>query len=69
MNQLAGAILGGIEGLFYLWFFDIILAACSGMAWASSLLAQIQASSWLSFLYRYNIISRLAMGIIKGILS
>lgn len=68
MNQLAGAFLGGLQGLFYLWIAALVITACSGMSWASYILGQIEASSWLSFLYHYNIISRIAIEIIKGIL-
>lgn len=67
MNQLAGALLGGLQGLIFLWLAFLLITACSTFSWAASLLEQIEASSWLSFLYRYNLISRLALGIIRGI--
>lgn len=66
VNQLAGALLGGIEALFFLWLAFLALSAFSAFPWAESLLAQIEASPWLSFLYRYNFVSRLALGIAKG---
>ncbi len=69
MNHMAGALLGGIQGLFYLWIAFLLVTVCSGTAWAQAALAQINASVWLSFLYHYNVIFKLALGILKGILS
>ncbi len=69
LNQIAGAFLGGIQGLFFLWIASLVITACSGMQWAMNLITQIEASKWLSILYHYNFVSRLAMGILKGILS
>lgn len=68
LNQLAGAVLGAVEGLFYLWIACLVLTACAGMGWASSIIAQIEASPWLSYLYHYNVVSRLLFYIIRGIL-
>lgn len=68
LNQLAGAVLGAAEGLFYLWLACLVLTACTGMGWATTVMAQIEASPWLSYLYHYNIISRLFFDIIRGIL-
>ncbi len=67
MNQLAGALLGGLQGLFFLWLASLPVTAFATAAWASAVLDQIEASPWLSFLYHYNLISRLALGIVKGI--
>lgn len=69
LNQIAGALLGGIQGLFFVWIASMVITACSSMTWAMNLIAQIEASKWLSILYHYNIVSRLAMGILKGIVS
>lgn len=69
LNKLAGAALGGLQGLFYLWLAGLVITACSGMGAASALLIQIEASPWLSFLYHYNLVSRLFFGIVQGILS
>ncbi len=67
MNQIAGAILGGIQGLFFLWLLSLVLTACAGTSWAATILRQVEASTWLSFLYDYNLLSKLALGILKGI--
>lgn len=69
LNQIAGALLGGVQGLFFIWIASLVITACSSMSWAMKLIAQIEASKWLSILYHYNFLSRLAMGILKGILS
>lgn len=69
MNQIAGAILGGIQGLFFLWLVSLLLTACANTFWAASILKQIEASPWLSFLYHYNLLSKLAVGILRAILS
>ncbi len=69
MNQLAGAFLGGLQGLFFLWLAALLVAAFSTTTWATAVLDQIAASPWLSFLYHYNPISRLVLGIVRGIIS
>ena len=69
MNQLAGALLGGLQGLFFLWLASLPVTAFATTSWASAILDQIEASSWLSFLYHYNLISHLALGIVRGIVS
>lgn len=67
MNQIAGAILGGVQGLFFLWLMSLLLTACTSASWATAILRQVEASAWLSFLYDYNLLSKLALGILKGI--
>lgn len=69
MNQIAGAILGGIQGLFFLWLISLLLTACASTFWAAPILRQVEASPRLSFLYHYNLLSKLAVGILRGILS
>lgn len=67
MNQIAGALLGGLQGLFILWLLSLLLTVCSGMGWAQVILVQIENSKWLSFFYHYNIISHLFLGLIRSI--
>ena len=69
MNQIAGALLGGVQGLCFLWIASLLITACSSTSWAMAVIDQIEASSWLSVIYHYNFISKLALGILKGILS
>ena len=67
VNKLAGALLGGIQGLFFVWLFLLLVMAFSTSGWASQVITQIESSKWLSFLYHYNVLSRLVLGFIKGI--
>lgn len=67
MNQLAGAVLGAVQGLLFLWVLSLLVTACSGMGWAASVITQINQSWWLSVLYHYNILSKVLLGIIQGI--
>ncbi len=69
MNQIAGALLGAVQGLFVLWLISLLLTACSSMGWAQTVLAQIENSAWLSFLYHYNIISQILLGLVKSIIA
>lgn len=69
MNKIAGAILGGIQGLAFFWIAALLLTAFATTAWGSFLLAQIEASTWLSILYQINPVSRIVLGILHGILT
>lgn len=69
LNKIAGALLGGIQGLLYLWVGCLIITAFSSAGWAMMVIHQIEASGWLSFLYHYNVVAKLAFGVIQGILS
>lgn len=68
INQIAGALLGAVEGLVFLWILCLVLTACSGTAWGMDLIRQVEASPWLSFLYTHNFLNVLAAGILRGIL-
>lgn len=69
LNQIAGAVLGAVQGLFFIWMASLLITACSGTSWGKVILGQIEASRWLPFLYHYNLLSKLALGILKGVLS
>lgn len=66
INQLAGAVLGGLQGLIFLWILCLIVTACSSTEWGRAIIRQIESSAWLSFLYDFNILSRIVMGAIKA---
>lgn len=68
MNKIAGALLGGVQGLIFLWIFCLILMAGSGTSWGMALLDQVEASKWLSFLYEHNFLNAIVMGVIHGML-
>ena len=54
LNQIAGAVLGLGEGLFYLWIFFMVISSFTGTLWGRRLLELINANVWLRFLYQYN---------------
>lgn len=67
INQIAGAILGGCQGLLALWVAALIVKACAAMPWAQAVLAQVDESLWLSFLYHNNIFNWLFVSILNSI--
>lgn len=68
MNQLAGAALGGIQGLLILWIFYLVIAMCSDSWWASESMKQINGSTWLRFLYDRNVFVLIWKSILKIVL-
>ena len=68
VNKIAGALLGGIQGLFFVWLTLLLVTAFSRSSWASAVIIQIESSKWLSFLYHFNFLSRLVLGVVKGML-
>lgn len=69
INKIAGALLGGVQGLFFVWLLLLLVTAFSQSGWARAVIGQIEASRWLSFLYRYNFLSKIAAGLVKGMLG
>lgn len=67
INQVAGAILGGLQGLLILWVAGLIVKACSAMPWAQEVLAQIDGSLWLGVLYHNNIFNWLILRIMNSL--
>lgn len=68
LNQIAGAILGGLEGLIFLWLAALIVTALSGTPAGAAVLREVAASSWLSWLYEHNFLTWLAIGFVTGLL-
>ena len=68
VNKLTGALLGGAEGLFFLWLLSLLVTAFSQSPWGAMIIAQIESSRWLTFLYHYNFVSKVVLGIIRGVL-
>ena len=68
LNQLAGALLGAVAGLLFIWLAGLVIKACSGMPWTQPLLMQIEASWWLSLLYQNNLFNWLFIRILNGFL-
>ena len=67
VNKLAGAALGGAEGLIFLWLAFLLITAFSTTEWGMHLNRMIGSSSWLSFLYDNNLLSKFVMSLIAGI--
>lgn len=67
INQIAGAILGGCQGLLVLWIAALIVKACAAMPWAQMVLVQVEGSLWLSFLYHNNIFNWLFISVLNSI--
>ena len=67
MNKIAGALLGGIQGLVFLWLACILITAFSGTTWGFALSRQIEASKWLSYLYNHNFLNLMVLGVLQGL--
>lgn len=65
MNKIAGAILGGVEALFFIWIACLIFTALSGTGIGILIMEQIDASVWLSYLYHNNLLAQIALSVIQ----
>lgn len=68
LNQIAGALLGGIQGLLCLWSGCVLVDIFSRTAWASAILEQIHISIWLTFLYENNLVNWIFIKILRSFL-
>ena len=68
INKVAGAALGGLEGLIFLWLGCLIITVFSGTAWGALLVQQIESSVWLSFLYTHNFLNIMVLGVLQRLL-
>lgn len=68
MNQIAGAILGGVQGLLIIWIGCLAIRFFSQRWWAQAALEQIQGSIWLQFLYQNNLINWILISILKSLI-
>lgn len=69
INQIAGAILGGVQGLFLIWFLALIVSVCSEMQWTQVIQEQIAGSWWLRFLYENNVFNWFFITILNSLAS
>ena len=69
MNQIAGAILGGIQGLLIVWIGCLMIRFFSETPWAQAALDQIQVSPWLQFLYQNNLINLIFIRILQSLIK
>lgn len=67
INQLAGAVLGGVQGLLFVWLFFLAVQLCTNLSWSAMVLSQIQKSAWLNFLYENNLLGLCFMSILGKI--
>lgn len=67
INKIAGALMGGIQGLVFVWLACILITAFSGTSWGLMLSQQIEASKWLSYLYSHNFINLMVLGVLQGL--
>lgn len=68
INKMAGAILGGVQALIFIWILCIVLTIFSGTEPGQIVFAQVNASPWLSWLYDHNILANLVLGLIRSLL-
>lgn len=68
LNHIAGALLGLAQGLVFLWVAGFVLGLFSATPVGKMLENQVYNSTWLTYLYRYNLINLILGGIVKGIL-
>lgn len=69
MNQIAGAILGGIQGLLIVWIGCLMIRFFSETPWAQAALDQIQVTPWLQFLYQNNLINLIFISILQSLIK
>lgn len=67
LNQIAGAVLGAAEALIFIWIVCLICTVLSGTAFGKNIMAQIDASIWLSWIYDHNMLSLLTLGILQSV--
>lgn len=65
LNQIAGAVLGGLEGLVFVWIGCMILMLASGTGLGGQIMSQVDISPWLSWLYENNLLSYLVLGLLS----
>lgn len=62
INKLAGALLGILQAIVYIWIFFAIATAAMNTSWGMSVMAMIADSKFLTFLYQYNPILAAILG-------
>ena len=66
INQIAGAILGGLQGLILVWLLCLVIRICAEMPWTQIFLVQIRSSFWLRFLYDNNVFNWIFVRILNA---
>lgn len=68
LNRLAGAVLGGAEGIFFVWIAALLITLFSATAIGELFLNQIESNIWLTWLYDHNMLGSILMGVVKRII-
>lgn len=68
LNKIAGAILGLAEGMIFVWILCLILTVLSGTELGITTMEQVDASSWLSWIYDHNMLSWVIIGVVRSVL-
>lgn len=68
INKITGALLGGVEGLAFVWLACMVITVFSTTAWGLEIFRQIEASKWLTYLYTRNFLKFMVLGVIQGII-
>lgn len=61
VNRLAGAALGLVHALFFVWVFFLFLSMASGTEVGLNLLSMVQKSQFLSWLYDQNLFMKIVL--------
>ena len=56
LNQIAGAVLGGVEGLMFLWIVCLVLTALSGTDFGAAAMGQVTRYDFFSLFYLYFVV-------------
>lgn len=57
INKWAGAVIGLVQGLLFIWAASLVLTAFSDKAWAQEVFRQINDNGFLSFIYNNNMVT------------
>ena len=68
LNRTLGAALAFLEGMIVLWILCLVVTAGAGSEWGQNLLAMINESEFLSFIYNNNYLMRFATDVLKLVL-
>lgn len=68
INRLAGAALGGVEAVFFVWIAGLLITLFSTTEIGQIFVRQIEGNIWLTWLYDHNILGKLLLGVVKRII-
>lgn len=65
INRAGGAVLGGIEGIFFVWIVFLVIALFWDTVWAKQAVEMIRENSITQLLYDNNILTQFLSGILS----